>query len=396
MSTINANNFNRSISESVTRPGANSWNINVLRFPSDLGSGHLQHYITFSINVRGKTSYEKNKQLFQINKENSAGLSANELGKAVDAAKVLVGAGIGSMITGKVKNALPAAIGSGGRAADTVVGVGGAVVGGTIASVISLGDLLKPDNSYRISDVIALHIEDKPTVSYSAEYANKDLGTLAGILGQVSGSDFASTINNAINMGGEVAQAAVLGLAKLPSMFGATDVKSLISASAKVNLNPFREVIFEAIDFRSFNFKFRLMPRSKKESDTIRNIINTFEFHMHPELSDNKLFFIYPAEFQINYFYKSSLNEYFHAFRPCVLKNMQIDYGGEQFTSFDTGAPTEINLALSFQETQINTKEFFRPKPVTPIAGASSSPVAQFDQSTGERVETGGVSLLGA
>jgi hypothetical protein len=31
---------------------------------------------------------------------------------------------------------------------------------------------------------------------------------------------------------------------------------------------------------------------------------------------------------------------------------MQVDYGGDQFSSFEDGAPTEIGLSLTFRELE--------------------------------------------
>jgi hypothetical protein len=73
---------------------------------------------------------------------------------------------------------------------------------------------------------------------------------------------------------------------------------------------------------------------------------------MHPELSPNKLFFIYPSEFEIRYFFKNDENHYFHKIGTCALTDMQVDYGGEQFSSFEDGAPTEIGLSLTFRELE--------------------------------------------
>ena len=83
---------------------------------------------------------------------------------------------------------------------------------------------------------------------------------------------------------------------------------------------------------------------------------------MHPELSANKLFFIYPSEFQITYHFGDRENNknnkgYYHKFKPCVLETMDVSYGGDQFSSFVDGNPTEINLSLSFRETEILTKQ---------------------------------------
>jgi hypothetical protein len=39
---------------------------------------------------------------------------------------------------------------------------------------------------------------------------------------------------------------------------------------------------------------------------------------------------------------------------------MQVDYGGEQFSTFSNGAPTEIDMTLSFRELELLTKESIR------------------------------------
>ena len=77
---------------------------------------------------------------------------------------------------------------------------------------------------------------------------------------------------------------------------------------------------------------------------------------MHPEMSDGKMFFIYPSEFNISYYFGNDENGYFHRFTTCVLESMDVSYGGEQFSSFRDGSPTEINMSLTFRELEILTK----------------------------------------
>ena len=138
---------------------------------------------------------------------------------------------------------------------------------------------------------------------------------------------------------------------------GGVPVADIISASSKTTLNPFKEVLFTGIDFRSFSFKYKFMPKSKKESDQVQAIIQKFKFHMHPELSENKLFFIYPSEFEISYILNGSHNTYLHKLKPCALETMDVTYGGEQYSSFTNGNPTEINMSLVFRELEILTKK---------------------------------------
>ena len=78
---------------------------------------------------------------------------------------------------------------------------------------------------------------------------------------------------------------------------------------------------------------------------------------MHPEMSESKLFFIYPSEFHITYYYGNSENEYFHKLAPCALESMEVSYGDEQFSSFEDGNPTVINMSLTFRELEILTKK---------------------------------------
>ena len=178
-------------------------------------------------------------------------------------------------------------------------------------------------------------------------YTQKELGALIGALSGSMADGAISEGNAAFNT----------TMAKLPGAFSGVDVKSAISASSGTSLNPFRETVFESVDFRSFAFKYKFFPKSKKESQDIKNIIHLFKLHMHPELSQpNKLFFIYPSEFQITYYYENGPNPYFHKFRPCALESMEVNYGGEQFASFRDGTPVEINLSLTFRELEIITK----------------------------------------
>ena len=58
-------------------------------------------------------------------------------------------------------------------------------------------------------------------------------------------------------------------LSKMPSIVGAAGVENLLSASAKVATNPFKEVLFESVDFRSFTFKYHFFP---EDEDEVRNI----------------------------------------------------------------------------------------------------------------------------
>lgn len=345
----------------------NTFNIEPVQYPSDLGGEDLKHWVQFTINVRGKSLAKdtlsgggrlgNERTLGEVRRNSdSASLTTEQLSTAsttvIAGTGLVAGAAAGKAAIGFASKlfgrgqSTGAVSATGQAAAAGVAGVGAAAAAFLFSK---FSDQLKPDTSFKISDAIALYVDGPPTVRYAAQYSNKDLGTIAGLA-----AGGASAVAS-----GEGAAALAAQFAKLPGALG-VNVPDVVSAAAKVSLNPFKEVIFEAVDFRAFNFRYRFFPKSRQEADNVEKIIKLFKFHMHPDLSSNKLFFIYPSEFEIAYFFESNENTYFHKIKPCVLESMDVTYGGEQFSSFRDGIPTEVNMTLTFRETEILTKKQIR------------------------------------
>lgn len=340
----------------------NGFNIEPVQYPIDLGAEDLKHWVQFTINVRGKSLDQNSllgneRILGEVKRDpDSANLNADQLSTASENIASVAGAATGAAIGkigvdvfGKLTNRGTKT----GGVSKTLTGLTTVAAGaaGFLAArdFVKTNELLKPDTTFKISDAIALYIDGPPTVRYAAQYSNKDLGTMAGLLSQSA---------SAVNMGESIA-AIAMQFAKVPQALG-VNIPDVVGASAKVALNPFKEVIFEAIDFRTFNFKYRFFPKSVQEANNVEKIIKLFKFHMHPDISSNKLFFIYPSEFEIAYYFENNENTYFHKLKPSVLESMDVTYGGEQFSSFFDGKPTEVNVTLTFRETEILTKKQIR------------------------------------
>lgn len=322
------------------------YELDICRYPQELDTTEIKHYLEIQINVRGKSKYDKNKRLFKIDRPvDAATLSDDELSQSAIFSTTADSAVFGNRIAGKIAKVISK---TGSKTAEFL----GTVVGGALGyNTIKTNELLKPDTKHRISDAINLYIAEPPAVKYSTNWANKDLGSLAGI---ISGSAF----RNGLSAGsGEAFGALAMNTAKLPSLFGAIDVKDIVSASSGTSLNPFKECIFESVNHRSFAMTYRFMPRNASESLEVQKIIRLLKFHMHPELSEGKLFFIYPSEFQLTYYFNGKENESLFKFAPCILSDLEISYGEGQFSSFDDGYPVETIVKMTFRETEINTKE---------------------------------------
>ena len=346
-------------------PDSNKYNVNQHTYPSGVGkSPDLQHYVAFFINIRGKSkftdgSYKKADVNVSNRRADSLNLTASGEGTISKLATVTVGAGIFGSIAGAV-NASGSLANQGIESSKTGLKTA-ALVGFTATTVVAattLSSTLKPDNKARLKEVITLHLQERPSVKYGINYQDKDLGILGGLL-----SDNSSLTQSISNDGGELGTAFALNAAKIPSIipgFGSAGLPGLAELGAKIKTNPFREVFFEGIDYRQFNFVYKFMPKNSTESRAVYDIIRTFKEHMHPELSEGGYFFIYPSEFEIVYYYKNLENPYFNRITQCALTDMTVDYGGEQFASFADGSPTEINMTLSFRELELLTKDSIR------------------------------------
>jgi len=327
----------------------------IFQYPVDLNNNELKHYITFELVSRGKSEAVKGKKVQEIrNNPDSANLSREQLsglGTGAVGAGAVTSGGAVYALTKKLFDTV-------GKTGDQQKGAPGVSIPGVVAGGVAgvavgkaMADFLTPDVKYKLEQVIALYVDGPPTVRYGMNYTNKELGNLAGLIGGAIGDTY-KNLNSA-----EALSAIGLQAAKLPGIFSGVDISTAAQKGAGVALNPFKEVVFVSVDFRTFQFKYRFFPRSPEESRRAKDIISLFKYHMHPEMSDNRLFFKYPSEFIITYNYNSGRNTYFHKFANCVLETMDLSYGGEQFSSFSDGSPTEINMSLTFREIELLTKK---------------------------------------
>ena len=349
---------------SFKNKGTGKYNIKNLSYPENLGNNpDVQHYVAFFVNVRGKSKFNKqvgvNGGNQKILEDVKVGVGQNRLdpnktGQQTGAAGLVAGAQIGgaaSLLSGVLEGKLSfTELLSAGTKALT----GGAAGLATIKGVEALG-LIESDTLKRISDVITLHIQDKPSTSYNVNYQDKEIGTLGGLL--AGGSSMTDATETLGSMGRDAGQAAIAGIVSAVSTAFGGPAGNLLELGTKQKTNSFREQFFESVDFRTFNFRHTFMPRSQQEAEDVRRILNLFKFHMHPELSQGGLFYVYPSEFEIKYFYKDKENQYFDKISSCVLENMSVDYGGDIFSTFEDGNPVEVNLTLKFKELELLTKD---------------------------------------
>ena len=132
-------------------------------------------------------------------------------------------------------------------------------------------------------------------------------------------------------------------------------------------INPGMSAYFQGINFRSFAFNWTFAPKTEGESETIRNIINTFKARSLPTFSGTtSLLFNYPAVVKPS-FYLNDLDPKglgITAFKQCVIKDVTVRFSpqGEAPSFYSkTAAPVFIALSISLQEIEYMMAEDYDP-----------------------------------
>jgi hypothetical protein len=128
-------------------------------------------------------------------------------------------------------------------------------------------------------------------------------------------------------------------------------------------VNPYTVAVFESTTPRNHTLTFKLIPRTKEDSETIRAIVDTFKYHSMPSRaggseSTGGIFLKMPEELEVC-FYGS---EFLYKFARCVIQSVQVNYtpfGPPSFFAGSIGAPTGVELTLALQEIEQLTKESY-------------------------------------
>ena len=260
--------------------------------------------------------------------------------------------------------------------------------------------------SSRVASTISLYMPPMVQVAYANKYGEQEIGYLAAVgeamigkvgefinetsLNQMTSVDGFMTIGkNLISKSGEVlkttgstalAGAREMGIKMVDGI--APGARALISLSAGRVKTPHMELMFEGVARRTFTYAFVFIPKSRQESENVKEIIDTFKKHMTPNFSgtkDSKVVEILgknansevtatqqfrsmniPDTFQINYMYRTVENQYINKISECYLQQMDVQFGGDKFSAHDAspdgtpGAPpSRVTCNLTFQEINI-------------------------------------------
>lgn len=345
----------------------NKYQVENHSYPDDI-EGHSDeyghNYVVFYINVSEdsrlvKDAEQNNQDIFvkdappRIVSESTAqvqrgtSLEADAYAIAPAATKNILGSlGAGALVGGDAG----AATGVTGLAL-TTLGVG--------ATALSASNF--QNKTRRLKTAIKLHMPNQLNIRYSANYQEEELldDALLGTLGQGGAAMLFGAENDAkdtdIKDLTNKFASGIAAAALSKDMAGGKMLQRL----GRIAPNPRKEQLFKSVDVRTFQIDYQFFPRSPKEMQNVQNIIYQLKFHMHPEYKDSNAFlYVYPSEFDILYYHGNEENQNIHKHTSCVLTELTVNYTPQgRFNSFVGGAPTQINVVMTFRELLPLTKE---------------------------------------
>jgi hypothetical protein len=159
-----------------------------------------------------------------------------------------------------------------------------------------------------------------------------------------------STRNTLLKVGSAVPLLgkAVSGIASILE----SDVTKLALATQGLALNPVDQMLFDGIDFRTYQMAFTFTPYSREEAREVRDIIKTFRKWAAPRIMNGAagMFFEPPATFSILFRNKDKENDWVPKVAESVIESIDVNYSPNGWAAHDDGSPVQTMLTLNFRE----------------------------------------------
>ena len=118
--------------------------------------------------------------------------------------------------------------------------------------------------------------------------------------------------------------------------------------------NPRTEMLFKTPQLRSFSLAYKFFPVNGKESQQIQDMIQAIRAGAYPTRSSTGSSFEFPQIFNISFVSPLlGVEPKIIKFADAYCTSVGVNYNPTNSAFFDDGAPSEIDLAMTFQETEV-------------------------------------------
>lgn len=288
-----------------------------LQYPRDLQTSTRGHVVVININEVQPATYESVKSTFIKGKDKLIG-SISNAGSSLESGWKAATSYIDDIKNGKIS-----------------------LEGELDKSVAGLKEFLGNDNinikspTKKSVATISLYIPDTMAFTYNASY------------GQLSLVDAASQIPGAGKAVGAIASIVNSGPGRL------------LAKGAGFAFNPQQQLLFDGIDFRTYQMAFTFTPYSKKEAETVAKIVKMIKTHAAPRLAEGTagMFFVPPSTFNLDFLFNGKKNQNVGRVAESVIESIDVNYSPNGFSTFGDGAPVQTTLTINFKEIELITRE---------------------------------------
>jgi hypothetical protein len=207
------------------------------------------------------------------------------------------------------------------------------------------------------------------------------LGGAAGHAGTIAGATIGGTIGF---LADKLSIPSGTGVGALTGAFaGGSGIQGALDVTLGMASNPYEEMMFSGVTFRSFSFDFIFRPQSADEIKEVDSIIKAFRRHSRPSFSKGafgKSVMDYPMEFDIQFLTAEmgkpklrgndamddaaggdivyTTNTHLPLIKTCVCDKVSTNYTPNgAWSAYAAGAPIAITMGLGFKEKELVMEE---------------------------------------
>jgi hypothetical protein len=287
------------------------------QYPRDLGSNTKGHVVRFTINQIEPVNYSESAAIQGLTSAWTSITQGNYAGAA------------SSAFNGLTEQA--SQLGSTFSNAGNKIGEGG--------SLKDAYDLLLDNRKKKAVSTIDLYMPDTVNFQYNVGFSKTSLVNSlvqgVGLLG-TPGKAVASMSNDVLN----------------------SDLTKLTLQTQGLAINPQEQLLFDGIDFRTYQLAFTFTPYSRQEAKSVANIIQQFRQYAAPQIKKGAggMFFIPPGTFNLEFLLNGKRNPNVTRVEESVITSIDVNYAPNGWSAHPDGAPVQTTLTLNFQEIRLIDK----------------------------------------
>ena len=224
----------------------------------------------------------------------------------------------------------------------------------------------------RLTTAISMYMPASVKTGHSTQYTDTEIGIGAAaalnsnVMESLGNFDLATAGKKLEPFITDVAKSIELKALGVAGMIpGFQGIRELSEMRSGTIIAERMEMAFKGIDKRTFQYEFKMSPKSEEEAKEIRSIITAFKVNMLPQFEGGDQHgraLIVPNTFDIEYMWNGAQNNFLHKISTCVLQSMDVSYGGDKFKTHsgingDGAPPIDTTLSLTFKELELITRE---------------------------------------